>query len=289
MADFPVQVKVDEAQIARLTTVYKKAYAQIVKEIEGATNFGVANRKVILAQIQNILEDLGTNVGKFIEEELPQYYKIGAEHAVSQLQEIGADLKLAEGFNRVNNNAISAIVSDTADAFGESLTGVNRSARALMSKATKEAITQQIATGQIQGTPNKAIGTAVKAALREQGLDALKDKAGRGWTLDRYSEMLIRTKAVEARNQGMHDRMLQNGYDLVEVSSHGADDVCGDWEGEILSLTGETPGYPTLKEAEEDGLFHPNCKHAINVINPELASKTHAYDSTTGKYSDPDE
>ncbi len=30
-------------------------------------------------------------------------------------------------------------------------------------------------------------------------------------------------------------------------------------KGEILSLTGKTPGYPTLEEAKTAGLFHPNC------------------------------
>jgi hypothetical protein len=31
--------------------------------------------------------------------------------------------------------------------------------------------------------------------------------------------------------------------------------------------------------AEREGLFHPNCKHAINAIIPELASLTKSYDN----------
>ena len=93
----------------------------------------------------------------------------------------------------------------------------------------------------------------------------------------RYSEMLIRTKAVEARSTGMMNRIVENDYDLVQVSSHGATDVCGKWEGEILSVTGNTPGYKTVQMATDDGLFHPNCRHAMNVIVSNLAAETKAY------------
>jgi hypothetical protein len=71
--------------------------------------------------------------------------------------------------------------------------------------------------------------------------------------------------------------MAENDYDLVQVSAHGATDVCGAWEGKILSATGATPGYDTVADAEADGLFHPNCRHAINVLIPSLARQTQAY------------
>jgi hypothetical protein len=90
--------------------------------------------------------------------------------------------------------------------------------------------------------------------------------------------MLFRTKVVEARNRGLINRMVENNYDLVQVSAHGATDVCAEWEGKILSAMGQTPGYPTVAEAEADGLFHPNCRHAINVLIPSLAKMTDAYD-----------
>jgi len=288
MSHFPLEVRVNETQIARLTTVYKNAYKQIVAEIESATDWGVANRRAILAQIEGILTELGADVGRFIEQEIPDYYQSGVDDAAYQLKSVGANVELAAGLNKVNHLAIDALVSETAEAFGESLTGVNRSARLLMSRATKEKITQQLATGTIQGSTNKAIGKAIKSTLREQGLDALVDKGGHSWTLDRYSEMLIRTKAVEARNRGLEDRMLQNGYDLVQVSRHNSShEECAVWEGQIVSLTGNTPGYKTLDDAKSAGLLHPNCKHAINVINLELATKTRAYDFRIKGYGAP--
>lgn len=277
---YPQQVEINEENVRKLTQTLETAYKSIVSEINTATDFGVANRKAILSQIEGILKDLGVDIQKFLEDELPGYYETGADEAVKQLTNIGADVNVSEGFNRVHREAIAALVDDTSRSFGESLTGVARSSQLLLGKISRETITQKLAEGVIGGKARKEVIKIIKGTLQEQGLDALVDKSGRSWTLDRYSDMLFRTKAVEARNRGLINRIVENGYDLVQVSSHGADDVCGKWEGKILSSTGSTPGYPTVAQAENDGLFHPNCRHAINVLIPSLARQTSGYDNS---------
>lgn len=275
---YPLQVEVNEENIAKLTKTFKTAYASIVKEIETATDWGVSNRKAILKQIEVILDDLGVDVQKFLETELTSYYEVGADEAIKQLDNIGAEIGVKQGFNRVHKEAIAALVDDASRAFGESMTGVARSAQLLLGKISRESLTQKIAEGVIGGKARAEVGKIIKATLREQGLDALVDKGGHSWTLDRYADMLFRTKVVEARNRGLINRMVENGYDLVQVSSHpDTCPICAEWQGKILSARGETPGYPTVAEAEADGLFHPNCRHAINVLIPSLAKMTQAY------------
>ncbi len=281
---YPKQIVVNEQSILRLEKTLKSAYADIVDEITGATSFGTANRRAILKQIEGILTGLGVDVDTFLRKELTTYYKIGADESIRQLQNIGAEVNVAEGFNRVHKDAIASLVDDAATAFGESMSGVNRSAQLLLGRAVREAITQRMATSLVSGDALRNVKQMIVGLLQQNGLDALKDKGGNSWTLDRYAEMLFRTKAVEARNRGVVNRMAENGYDLVQVSSHGATDVCGDWEGKILSISGETTeldGEPvaTVAEAEADGLFHPNCRHALNVLIPSLANETGAYDN----------
>lgn len=283
---YPLQVEVNVESINKLTKTFKTAYAQIVKEIETATDWGVANRKAILSQIEQILTELGVNVQEFLQTELTEYYKIGANEAIEQLENVGADIGVKEGFNRLHNEAIAALVDDASRAFGESMTGVARSAQLLLGKISREALTQKIAEGVIGGKSREEVGKIIKAILRDQGLDALIDKAGRSWTLDRYADMLFRTKVVEARNRGLINRMVENGYDLVQVSSHpDTCPICAVWQGQILSARGQTPKYPTVAKAEAEGLFHPNCRHAINVLIPSLAKETKAYDTETGEYN----
>lgn len=285
MATFPLEVEVNEKNITKLVKVFEYAQTQIAKEIEGATDFGVRNRKSILRQIDSILDDLSKQISEeVVGKEIPNQYMAGADDAVGQLEDVGAKINVKTGFNLVHKDAIQALVDDTARAFGESMTGVKRNATRLLDIGTKERITLKLAKGNIGGEDLRRIKNQVVGVMREQGIASLIDKGGKKWELDRYAEMLIRTKSVEARNKGLINRMEENDYDLVQVSAHGSThEECAVWEGKILSATGRTKGYPTLAEAEASGLFHPNCKHAVNVIIPELARQTKAYDFRTGK------
>lgn len=287
---YPKEASVNQASIDRVTRTFKRTYIDIFNEIETATDWGVVNRQRILIQIEAILKKLGVDVYEFVATELPKYYERGAADTVKQLHNVNADVEVGEGFNSIHFEAIRMLVDDTAKAFGESLTGVARSADLLLGKATRDMLTQQLAKGFIAGEALSNVKKMIKATFREQGFSALVDKGGHTWTLDRYAEMLFRTKAVEARNRGMANRMVENGYDLVQVTNTGTThQECKVWEGKILSLTGKTPGYPTMTQAEEAGLFHPNCQHAINVLSPSLAKQTRAYDPNTGQYGPPGE
>lgn len=285
MADIPQSVGVDDSEVSALVKLFKGAYKEIVGEISGASSFGVANRKAILKQIDQILVDLGVNVNDFVKSELPDYYKAGANDAVQQLDAIGAEIPVATGFNTVHKQAVAALVNDTTTSLTDAINGVKRSAMLLLNKEFHAELQQAIASGIIKGSTVDEAAKAIKATLQESGLPALIDRAGKKWSLDTYSEMLYRTKVAEARNMGLANRMLENGYDLVQVSNHfSLHRECAVWEDQILSLTGDTPGYPTLQEAQDAGLFHPNCEHAINALEPDLAVETEAYNPDTGDY-----
>lgn len=275
---YPTEVAIDDQKIAKLTQVFKESYKSITDEILTATDFGVRNRKQILSQIKSILEDLGVNVQEFIDKEIPEAYKLGTDQAIRQLKNVKGEVTVSTGFNTVHAQTISALVDDTSKAFAESITGVNRSANLLLGRVTREVLTQKMAEGMIGGKALRAARQSIKGVLQEQGLSALVDKGGHSWSLDRYAEMLYRTKVVEARNRGLVNRLVENGHDLVQVSNHNSSHKeCADWEGVILSITGQTEGFSTLAEAEASGLFHPNCQHAINALTPSIAKITQAY------------
>lgn len=287
MADtYPLTVEVNEKNILKIRNTYQEAYKDIVEEITTATDWGVRNRKAILAQIEDILEELGTDVDEFIASELPKYYETGADDAVKQLRNVKAPVNVSTGFNKIHKDAIAGLVDETSKAFGESLAGVNRQAQLVLGRMSREMLTQKMATGIASGKALREVRQQLKGQIQEDGLVALIDRGGREWSLDRYAEMLFRTKAVETRNRGIANRLVENGFDLVQVSNHNSSHAeCALWEGKVLSASGQTRGYPTVAEAERGGLFHPNCQHAINILNPKLANMTRAYDPRRGAYS----
>lgn len=285
---WPLQVETNEDDIPKLVRLYTKAYEDILGEMESATDFGVANRKAILGNIRTILTELGVDTSQWVDDNLTAQYQSGMVNAVDQLTEIGAGVKIGPQFTQINRQAVKALIDDTSKSFGDAMSTVNRSAKQIFDKAVQEEIKQKIALGQVNAATRKTITNDIKQTIKEQGIAALKDKSGKTWTLDRYADMLARTKIVEARNTGLANKMLENGYDLVQVSSHNSDHPeCAVWEGVICSLTGKTDGYPTLDEAEGEGLFHPNCMHAVNAVEPDLAKETNAYNFDTGEYDAP--
>jgi len=212
-------------------------------------------------------------------------YKDGSTGAITQLKQIKAGYVVGADFTVIDKRAVAALLSDTQRAFAEAVTQVGRSAGRVLSKATKEGIKAQLAQDTVLGRTLAKRTTMIKGILKEQGITALKDARGVEWSLDRYSEMLVRTKMVEARNSGLANKMMQNGYDLVQVtSSRTRHYECAYWEGRVLSLTGGSKTYPSIADAEAAGLFHPNCQHAINAIPTNIAYDADIYDADKGEY-----
>jgi transposase len=284
---FPRRVDLDEAAIKRLIKLYEQSYRDLRAMLLNASDFTVARNAQLMAQITAQLQYLGNQTDQWINTEIPKQYQKGVDDLVKQMKHLGIPLAQAE-MNLINHQSVRAIVSDAANKFGTSLTTIQRSVDSVISAGVRQQIQQRIAQGALTGDTRKAVTAAVKQSLQDEGIFALRDAGGKKWALNTYAEMLARTKMVEARNTGLSDMMQQNGYSLVEVSAHGAEDVCGPWEGEILDVTpgGSDSGYPSLEEAIDSGLFHPNCQHSINAISdPNLAERTYKYDSSTGSYT----
>jgi hypothetical protein len=274
------EVKLRDVKIQALIDTYHKAYKDITETITSATLAGKINKARTMATIRAQLQGLGDDVDAWVKREIPQYYIDGANIAIQDLRNLGVDLSGPKGLAPINKEAIAALVDDTNLAFAQSLTAITKNAQSLLNDAVKQQLNFIIADGTLKGDARKTVADNIASAIADNGISALTDKGGRNWDFDTYAEMLVRTKAVEARNEGLQNKMLQNGYDLVQVSDHNSDHpACADWEGEVLSITGNTPGYDTTDDAEADGLMHPNCQHAYNVIDQDLAEQTVAYDN----------
>lgn len=273
-------VKVPDARINNLIQLYRNAYKDIIQTIESSTTAGRIQKARTMATIRQTLTDLGDDVDKWVKVEIPKQYIDGANQAIMDLRAVGADITGPKGLAPVNKEAIAALTDETSLSFAQGLTAIARNAQTVLNEAARQQLNFVMADGFLKGESAKIVANNVKQKLQDQGLSALTDRAGRNWTFENYSDMLVRTKIVEARNMGLANRVSQNDFDLVQVSNHGSDHpACAYWEGRILSITGNTPGYPTLEEAKIAGLFHPRCQHAINVINLKLANLTEAYNN----------
>jgi len=129
-------------------------------------------------------------------------------------------------------------------------------------RAIRTAVSDVIRKGALTGMNYKEMSAEMKTRAAEiKPAFKFVDKAGKTWNTDSYFGMLNRTLHSTVARETYADTMVEAGLDLVRVEGHSTypDSPCIPWEGEILSLTGATKGYPTMAEAEASGLHHPNC------------------------------
>ncbi len=100
------------------------------------------------------------------------------------------------------------------------------------------------------------------------------DAGGRRWKTEKYFNMLGRTLLHNNARECYLAGCAKGGSDIVTISVSGdCCDACGKYENALLSISGATPGLPTLEEAMAEGLFHPNCTHRIIAVPESVARK----------------
>lgn len=119
---------------------------------------------------------------------------------------------------------------------------------------------------------------ACKAAVREMvdaGVTGFVDKAGRHWSPEAYTAMVIKTNIGNAATQAVLDRNAEYGNSLISVRTNAtARPGCAPWQGTIIDMSGEggtfTDGsggsvyaYPVGDTSYGDaaGIFGVNCNH----------------------------
>jgi len=177
------------------------------------------------------------------------------------------------GMVALHSEAIDEVVRSTVAQLDFATGGVGRRLDQLQAAATpttkrgdvyRQKALAAVSEGLTQGETIREVGKRLERKLRGEGLTSFTDAAGREWTLGNYTEMVAMTTPRETAVLGLMNTMAEVDEDLVKVSSTGDPcDRCIPWQGELLSLTGATEGYPTYEEARQSGLHHPRCRHNL--------------------------
>ena len=212
----------------------------------------------------HIQKKLSNYNDKELEKIIKKAYSMGADSAVADLRKnLNEDeIPVTEGFGKTHQRAIRKHTEALNKKLSATHLRIVRQADDVYRKAVSRGA-QHVLTGagdRIQGS---------QIALNEfadKGVTGFVDDAGRSWNLQSYTEMATRTNTAQAALEGHMNRMKDNGQDLVVVSAHAEScPICDPWEGQILSISGNDDRYPSVDEAIEDGLYHPNCGHNMTA------------------------
>ncbi len=254
-----------DAEINRLVKFYEQAEREVLDRLNRALNIGdykeyLPEYSGIRQNIQVILRQLRDGNRTWCTEAIPRVYSRGIGQADIMLEEAGVGAMA--GFGAVHQQAAQVLAENTY----ESLDNIAQVIGRQVNDVYRELALQSVRGSVVGYDTWQQTAARFRAQLAERGITGFKDRAGKMWNMRSYAQMVARTTVMQAHLEGTANRLLENGHDLIRVSSHaGACPLCVPWEGQILSLTGKTPGYPTLEEAKTAGLFHPNCRHAYGL------------------------
>ena len=215
-----------------------------------------------------------------IAEGLPEYYEKLGESALeksgvlglSDVPSSGFSATLAATYKLWETQTLNTLKTLGMTLIDESQTTyiqiVYKSAAKMLSGAT---------------TLRQAIAETSSEWLAE-GIPALVDKAGRRWSVEGYSQVVLRSTETQVTKAVQNQAFDEFDIDLVEVSSHlGARPLCAPYQGRVFSRSGKSSKYPPLSSTsmgEPAGLLGINCGHYLTAYN-EAAGKI--FDRYTAK------
>jgi hypothetical protein len=96
----------------------------------------------------------------------------------------------------------------------------------------------------------------------ESASGVLTDAAGRVWNPSAYSTMLVRTTQARVARDSYFDVLTANGDDLAIIENVDGDacEICTEWDGKVISITGSSTEHPSYQDAMDEGWGHPNCR-----------------------------
>ena len=255
---------------ARLTALYEQAERDISARLTRAlaATDGDKNKLTIRAleqqhkAVKKILKQLLAKTKKPVREMVEGAFNGGLAVARKELKEAGmTDVVLEMG--GVNARAMKVYSEQIYSRMADVVQQANRTTTDIY-----QALKLDTGLGGAVGGYD-AIGNVrrnMQKVSEDVGITAFIDKRGRSWNMASYTDMLCRTSSMQIFHQAKTNEYLAHGEDLVIVTSHTPTCAkCAPWNGRILSLTGETPGFPTMDEARAAGLFHPNCRHTYGL------------------------
>jgi hypothetical protein len=269
-------------QLDELIRIYRSAEREIQKKILNVSSENTRARNTqILRQLNLIIFSLEAQAAEWAEDVLPKSYQRGIDVAARQLARLGV-ADSVDPFARIHTSAISVladgIVLDTVKAGAElrQLVG-SYIQRTQLAKGVDEAITRGIAEGIIQGRGSRKQRDALLEIYRERiGNGQFVSIGGRNYRLDKYLELVARTRTREAVTQGTINTAVQYGLDLVMWDIHDNPcPKCQPYSGRVFSITGANLEFPRLTVKPP---VHPMCECTIHPITDERLQESDKYE-----------
>lgn len=266
--------KLTQKELASLARIYLNARNRLLDVIVNYQGVGTKTYyNTVLQQLNRELDRLGKASVDFIDTAIPREYEQGLKDTYAYFTRNNLLMKRPNMWADIHTDAVYSIAREMQFHIDQGLAQVGRQVLRYADKARDEALRaagllasgEKIASGSTTiDMKNRLIGQ-----LQAEGFMTVQYGQGPGAyqvSLDSYANMVARSTTREAGNQARENQLIDNGYDLVEMSNHYPTcEVCAALQGRVYSISGKDPRFPALSVAFSSGYHnvHPNCRHVI--------------------------
>lgn len=282
-----------EARVEQWVRLVREAQRLIAARVQTALEAGhlqtASQQRMQLAAVLSILDQHGAQADPEARALVNAAWTESAERTATLIGRLDVvPPQIPGAFAGIQREALQALEDTIVGRLRISRQIIGRTTADLYQEAGLKASTRAILGA--AGSPRAATVSLAQELLRDRQVKRLVarsgvgfiDRAGRGWKLDTYAEMAVRTTTRQAVVQGAVARMVSHGVNLARVSMHASScPICKQYEGRLVSLDGSTSEYEG--EAVMDGPmppYHPRCAHSlapvavrIETIRRELAAR----------------
>ena len=257
-----------------LRALFLRTERQIIDEITRKRAAGYVDYAEVAAleRVQKYLQNMQDECWNYVPEMIEKIFYRSDKDAVGYLNARVLTSTQASAVDQLANNLLGEIAeaSETAYKTSQDFFTVGR----LENDPFRSTALKQIMGQEAAGTGWTQTSAQMTQELRNKGLTAFVDKAGRKWSLSDYCNMCTRTTARQAEVAAL---LTADDHDLWQIVKIGSTcPVCAPLEGRVYSKSGTNPEYPPLSLAfgkvdpsGPDDLantylnIHPNCLHSL--------------------------
>lgn len=279
-----------------LRSLFLRAERQIIDEITRKRAAGYVDYAEVAAlqRVQKILQSMVDESWDYVPQMVEKIFREADKDAAGYANAEALTATQTAAVQQLSNNLLGEILEASETAY-KTVQGFYTIAR-LESDPFRTAAIKQVARQEASGIGWTQTSARMAQELKNQGITAFVDKAGRKWTLSDYCNMATRTTARQAEVSAV---LTADEHDLWQIAKIGSTcPVCAPLEGRVYSKSGMNPNYPPLTlafgkidPAGADDLsntylsIHPNCQHSL--IRYTTIGKTEKQIQKDIEFSDP--
>ena len=257
-----------------LRQLFLRAERQIIDEITRKRAAGYVDYAEVAAleRVQKILQDMQDECWGYVPEMVEKIFYRSDKEAAGYRNARTLTAPQTASVNQLSYNLLGEIAEASETAY-KTVQGFYTIAR-LETDPYRTAALTQVAQQEASGIGWTQTSARMAQELKNQGITAFTDKAGRKWTLSDYCNMCVRTTARQAEVAAV---LTADDHDLWQIVKIGSTcPVCAPLEGRVYSKSGTNPDYPPLSlafgkvdpagaESLENTYLniHPNCLHSL--------------------------